>query len=40
MKEDIFKKYLEKIALFHANIEERFHAYRNFRHRLVSGYGF
>lgn len=30
----------EKIALFNANIEERLHAYRNFRHRFVSGYGF
>jgi len=30
----------EKIALFNENIEERLHAYRNFRHRFVSGYGF
>ena len=30
----------EKIALFNGNIGERLHAYRNFRHRFVSGYGF
>jgi len=30
----------EKIALFNKDIEEKLHAYRNFRHRFVSGYGF
>ncbi|MBU0693312.1 MAG: hypothetical protein KKC11_01380 [Candidatus Omnitrophica bacterium] len=30
----------EKVAIFSREIAERLHAYRNFRHRFISGYGF